>query len=485
MTQHTKDSETKPTIALDCANIACAFANSTVPGDAIGIIKAYEHHHNLGHQVVLFVKQYRLSNRNKSGMMLHTSELLNSIPEEAIAIVPSRTDDDAFFIDFCMKNNAVLITNDGLKDHENRLQGDVKKAFFTWRETHKCGFMFALEEFMPEPDFRMPTHHEIAKNLGSKDSTPAKRVTTTPNSNLEAKTTASGQISQTTSGLTEILRANLQPEMKVQTMGLEMVDWCNESWGTSFNSAREIRVHVGLPISPPMSEILTRLLGNQVRFTGTAHQKICHFNGLEPELKSYLRTRIKNWFRVTRLGQELAAKYGSESPRSVMKEHANVTGRTFSIQLRRMFESEGLIFRGEKGQTEVRLNPPTGSSTSDVLTSTTSSIQDNIPIQLPVNESMDDVSVVTQVLEILEVPEHGRFSKLLRYFRLSGSRWSGSTMNYALIGQQFQEMTGIKIREFVPKPSVLCQMIRNAHPRLTGEIDGDLFTVRARRFWER
>ena len=128
MSNNKTEDKAKPLIVLDGANIACAYKDTRPPGDATGIVQAFENYDSKGHKVICFVKQYRIRNERNPKAVMNNIELFNEkIPKDSIATVPGKSDDDSFFIDYCMKNGAVLITNDGLRDHEERFEGDEKR----------------------------------------------------------------------------------------------------------------------------------------------------------------------------------------------------------------------------------------------------------------------------------------------------------------------------------------------------------------------
>ena len=265
----------------------------------------------------------------------------------------------------------------------------------------------------------------------------------------------------------------MSPEMKVSAISTEMVEWCNKAWGTKFQYAREIRSHVGLPTSPPMSDILSRLLADHVSFTGKSHDKICHFDKGPSTVRSWLESRMKEWVRVTRLGQELSTNHGVSSPKAVLKEHEGITGSTFSSQLRNLFGKENLEFRGKHGSTEV------------ILKSSVSRITSHHK-QKKSESELTPTLALEKILTILEVPESYRRAGLKRpgllrriIRRILLRKGFATSINYALLGQRFKEATGSSIKQVFESSEDFLFTLSQNHPNMNASIVGNNFVLRA------
>ena len=275
------EDKAKPLIVLDGANIACAYKDTRPPGDATGIVQAFENYDSQGHKVICFVKQYRIRNERNPKAVMNNIELFNEkIPKDSIATVPGKSDDDSFFIDYCMKNGAVLITNDGLRDHEERFEGDEKDAFLKWRKTNKCGFMFVAGSYLEEPNFNMPNvlneikhvEPEVKQNPVQKTKNPSKKKQkpkkkksknkiTKKDNNIPNKNVLRGKIAS-------IILEEMEDGILVGELGNRMPKWCNQKMNTSFKTVTQIKQHLGYGKGKRLVSILEDLLGQKIRFEG-------------------------------------------------------------------------------------------------------------------------------------------------------------------------------------------------------------------------
>ena len=107
---------------------------------------------------MVFIKRFRLKNNNNPKVILENVEIFETeVPKSAIAHVPSREDDDSYMIDYCMTKQAIVVSNDQFRDHEEKFEGDAKQQFVKWRNAYRCGYTFALDEFFPSPSFSVPS----------------------------------------------------------------------------------------------------------------------------------------------------------------------------------------------------------------------------------------------------------------------------------------------------------------------------------------
>ena len=275
------EDKAKPLIVLDGANIACAYKDTRPPGDATGIVQAFENYDSKGHKVICFVKQYRIRNERNPKAVMNNIELFNEkIPKDSIATVPGKSDDDSFFIDYCMKNGAVLITNDGLRDHEERFEGDEKEAFLKWRKTNKCGFMFVAGTYLEEPGFNMPNAPnemkqevpEVKQNPVQKTKKPSKKKQTPKKKKSKNKVTKKENNLPNKNELRKKIASIIIEEMEdgilVGELGNRMPKWCNPKLNTSFKTVTEIKQHLGYGKGKRLVSILEDLLGEKIRFEG-------------------------------------------------------------------------------------------------------------------------------------------------------------------------------------------------------------------------
>jgi len=469
-----------PKIALDGANIACAFMGHQIPGDATGIVKAHHYFVEQGHEVVAFVKQFRMNEKNPKQMMKNLDFFHQEIPKDAMAVVPARADDDSFFIDFCVKNSAVLITQDGLKDHESRLQGEDRDNFLEWRSKYRCDYMFALDQFMPDPNFSMP---EAVGASSPSASTPVKSGTkkqeqkkspqkkANQKTRTKKKTQGNKSKGRGSDDLRDILRANMESEFRVHSLGTDLVGWCNEEWGTSMTSTRALRKYVGLPTSPSMSAILERLFGDEVSFSGEGQNLVCRYqppSSSQMKLEDWLLEMMGEWIRLSGLGHQLSSEAGGKKPKMVLKG-LGAKGKTFEELLKNLFGQENLQFRGESNTMEVRLVKgaivPTPSPRKSVV------------------QAQVDQKVVKQILDIMGLPSDWKPPSILTFFkRFFGKAPAAfeSTMNYARVGEEFLRLSGTRLSEAFPDRKVLINSINESRYGLNAKYADNSLIIKSR-----
>ena len=491
------DTPTAREVVIDGPNVGMSHSGNEWPASAQGIESVIRYFTDLGWPVKAFVPRYYMHRKERRGV--DNPELLERLQKEGTLVTtPSQDHDDHYWLAYAMKTGALVITNDRMKNHaEEHKEG--KDAFYQWRESRVISYMFVGDSFLPNPAFEIPEpplpepssdnkqenskesiESKPKKTVAKKEAKPRPKKSSTPRSKKgqesQSKSSSSKKKSSqkhTADDFTRILKDNLSPEMKVSAISTEMVEWCNKAWGTKFQYAREIRSHVGLPTSPPMSDILSRLLADQVGFTGKSHDKICQFDRGTSSVRSWLESRMKAWVRVTRLGQELSTDYGVTSPKTVLKEHEGITGSTFSSQLRNLFGKENLEFRGKHGSTEVILksNPSRSSSRRK---------------QKESESELTPTLALEKILTILEVPESYRraglkppslFRRIIR--RILLRKGLDTSINYALLGQRFKEATGYSIKQVFESSEDLLSTFSTNHPNMKATIDGNTFTLRA------
>ena len=93
--------------------------------------------------------------------MKNISKFNKEVPRKDRVIIPIDGDDDAYFIKWSMNNNAILITNDLLRDHNERIQGSELEDFQSWYVNGRCGYIFVDQEFIPDPKFNTETTDEL------------------------------------------------------------------------------------------------------------------------------------------------------------------------------------------------------------------------------------------------------------------------------------------------------------------------------------
>ena len=148
------EKEIRP-VAIDCANLACAYIfNANNLGDSLGPISAYKFWKKLGHEVKVFVLQTKIYNKKNPEKIMENLDLFErEIEQRDRPIIPVGGHDDSYFIKWAVENNAILVTNDRLRDHMDALSGKSLIEFNKWLPNSRCGFTFIDDQFFPDPNF--------------------------------------------------------------------------------------------------------------------------------------------------------------------------------------------------------------------------------------------------------------------------------------------------------------------------------------------
>jgi len=93
--------------------------------------------------------------------MKNIPKFKKEVPRKDRVIIPVDGDDDAYFIKWSMDNDAILISNDLLRDHNERIQGKELEEFQSWHVNGRCGYIFVDQEFIPDPKFNTETSNEL------------------------------------------------------------------------------------------------------------------------------------------------------------------------------------------------------------------------------------------------------------------------------------------------------------------------------------
>ncbi|ETV71675.1 hypothetical protein H257_13113 [Aphanomyces astaci] len=147
-------------VVLDAANVA------TVVRGAVRIQRlqhAIDHFESLGIRCIAFapgywVKSKTLTPRSRSQqsaeMELDQKAEMAAVQElvllEKVVLTPPQAHDDLFIIDYAIKHDGFVVTNDMFRDHvANKMQFHGKELTETWVKRHCITFAFVGTEFLP------------------------------------------------------------------------------------------------------------------------------------------------------------------------------------------------------------------------------------------------------------------------------------------------------------------------------------------------
>jgi len=133
-------------IVIDACNVAMNHGKNYFSSHGIQIV--IEYWREKGHQVIAFLPQYFMKNRNPEKLADDTSLLQFYVDNGLLILTPPQDKDDSYVIKYAQDHNAFIITNDMYRDY-----GEIPKD---WFKEHCCSFTFVNDEFFPNPDFKFP-----------------------------------------------------------------------------------------------------------------------------------------------------------------------------------------------------------------------------------------------------------------------------------------------------------------------------------------
>ena len=483
--------------------MACAYADGPPPGDAKGVIAAYQYWNNLGHEVAIFIKQFRISNKNPDYIMKNIDEFREKIPSSAIAKIPGKADDDAYFIDFCLDEGAILVTNDKLRDHnfKNLLmasaldQGkseeevnksmsaaniskfarldEVKKVaenlgikinnnlpivkkFRNWSNHFRCEYTFALGKFRPSPDFRVgsePIKSSKSSNLSDSTVNQLKKIAN------ERGLIGYSRLNK--SELIKLIEAPPKPSAEPK------------SHNTPTSSITQVpgRGSTQYPTIKGFSS--SKGSGKpSIRFPQNPLDTLSILNHIESRRDSeYVWSAIKKEFQdTTSLAKTRVNAVFSRIAGATKIESNDIDWSTFPqiIDIPDIIESYVISIL----QTNTHEYEP---ETFDSLSRYFLEIKNHIKSQAHSENMTEDLAVST-VLDIVGVPVSSRLVKPMTnvWFWLSWLRGSRKTTtyqtSYANVGHHFKELTGHKLKSIFSSPEDICKRIAQSFPSLNASV---------------
>eukprot|EP00658_Telonema_sp_P-2_P029376 TRINITY_DN22354_c0_g1_i1.p1 TRINITY_DN22354_c0_g1~~TRINITY_DN22354_c0_g1_i1.p1 ORF type:complete len:138 (-),score=32.21 TRINITY_DN22354_c0_g1_i1:553-966(-) len=125
-----------------------------------------------GHNTIGFMPDYMLDWENatnntrmkRAGLEVAASKLpddvglLERLVDEGLIIAtPPQDYDDSYSIAYAKSHGGFVVTNDRFKDWVEKAQGyEDRESRKQWVRTHCCSYTFVNDEFIPNPDFKIP-----------------------------------------------------------------------------------------------------------------------------------------------------------------------------------------------------------------------------------------------------------------------------------------------------------------------------------------
>ncbi|EQC28684.1 hypothetical protein SDRG_13559 [Saprolegnia diclina VS20] len=153
---------TGPVVVLDAANIA-TLVRGTVRTDRLQ--SALDHFDALGVRVIAFAPGYWLRSKTSTPRTRQCSAEMESdqraemalvqalVEAEKIVLTPPQAHDDFFMIDYAMKHNGYVVTNDMFRDHvAKKMQFHGRELTEAWIRANCITFTFVGTEFLPSAE---------------------------------------------------------------------------------------------------------------------------------------------------------------------------------------------------------------------------------------------------------------------------------------------------------------------------------------------
>ncbi|OQS05412.1 hypothetical protein THRCLA_02458 [Thraustotheca clavata] len=143
-------------VVLDAANIVTLVRGSIRLERLHNAIKHFE---TLGVRVIAFAPSYWLRSKNLTPRTRSQFQEIDQcemmqfqllVDDEKVVLTPPQAHDDLFIIDYAMKHDGYVVTNDMFRDHvANKMEFHGNELTEIWVKTHCITFTFVGSEFLP------------------------------------------------------------------------------------------------------------------------------------------------------------------------------------------------------------------------------------------------------------------------------------------------------------------------------------------------
>lgn len=158
--------DSKIEVVIDGQNVGCAYGNSKgrrgVPScncfSSRGVELALKHFCDRGIRPIAFLPRRKVSRQNTDGaglsFLANDPELLERLAGSSlVAFTPSNTHDDYFIINYAVKHELDLVSNDRFrKEVDQQESWDQRTQLEHFLHKHLIPFTFVGDEFVPNPN---------------------------------------------------------------------------------------------------------------------------------------------------------------------------------------------------------------------------------------------------------------------------------------------------------------------------------------------
>uniref|UniRef100_K3X641 RNase NYN domain-containing protein n=1 Tax=Globisporangium ultimum (strain ATCC 200006 / CBS 805.95 / DAOM BR144) TaxID=431595 RepID=K3X641_GLOUD len=195
------------TIVIDGANVACQKDGTPSIAKLAAAIAHFQAFRQQTDGVrgaikcVAFAPNFWLNAKSSASGVLEAEAdrvLLSSLVEkDHVILTPSQAHDDFYVIDYAVKYDGFIVTNDMFRDHvANKRTFHGKKLSSTWVKTHCIDFTFVGKEFLPNSRAIERVHSYIpsvpASTTSASVSSPVAAIQQPPSKPLKGSSLANG-----------------------------------------------------------------------------------------------------------------------------------------------------------------------------------------------------------------------------------------------------------------------------------------------------
>jgi len=160
--------KTKCLILVDGPNVARKHGKD-LEFSTEGLDIVLKYWNSRGHDAIAFLPEHYVKRKPGQGPTVTLTEympkaknlplIMSLIEKGKVVLTPPQDYDDSYVIEYGMKHDACIVTNDRYWDHVEKsiaLGKKAKKETLKWIREHLISFTFVRDDFLPNPDFKFP-----------------------------------------------------------------------------------------------------------------------------------------------------------------------------------------------------------------------------------------------------------------------------------------------------------------------------------------
>lgn len=142
-------------IVLDTANLCFSHGKGNV-FSIDGFMIAYNYYKKKGYKVVGFIASYYIRTQ-KHQVKGNWEDLERLIRENVLILTPPQDYDDSYMLEYAKRHRGYIVSNDMYRDHLQKFKNEKQRERMRdWIKKHTISFTFIQDEFLPNPDAKVP-----------------------------------------------------------------------------------------------------------------------------------------------------------------------------------------------------------------------------------------------------------------------------------------------------------------------------------------